>query len=57
MTTDTHRATAELRAQRERVDGLLKQLAVIDGRIQRIGKRTGKMSGKASGKGNERSAK
>jgi len=46
MTTDTHRATAELRAQRERVDGLLKQLAVIDGRIQRIGKRTGKMGSK-----------
>jgi len=57
MTTDTRHATAELRAQRERVDGLLKQLAVIDGRIQRIGNRMGKRSGKASGKGNERSAK
>jgi len=57
MTDDTNRATAELRAQRERVDGLLKQLAVIDGRIQRIGKRTGKRGEKASGKGIERSAK
>ena len=39
MTTDTRRALAELREQRERLAALRARLAVTDARIRRIGTR------------------